>query len=154
MKPPLKILARLAIDTTGSALVEMVIVVPLALAILAGAVDFGMAFATQATASKSVRDAARYLTTLPSSAVCGWGVTNAKNLVVYGNGSGSGSSLISGWSVSNVTITTSPASCASTPMTIIVNATVPYTPIIVGSLFPIRSAFTLTAQHEEPWLGQ
>lgn len=154
MKSPIKFMLRLAGDSTGSALVEMTIVVPVAISMMAGVVDFGMAFATQATGGKSVRDAGRYLSTLPSSAACGWGVANAKNLAVYGNLAGTGSPLITGWATSNVTITTSPANCATQPYTIIVTATIPYTSIMVASFLPISSTFTLTAQHEEPSLGQ
>ena len=44
----------------------MTIVVPVAISLMAGGVDFGLAFTTQATGSKSVRDAARYLGSLPA----------------------------------------------------------------------------------------
>ena len=78
MKSPIKFMLRLAGDSTGSALVEMTIVVPVAISMMAGVVDFGMAFATQATGGKSLRDAGRYLSTLPLSAACGWGVANGE----------------------------------------------------------------------------
>jgi hypothetical protein len=132
----------------------MTLVVPMAISLMAGGVDFGMALATQATGSKSVHDAARYLGTLPPSAVCGWGQTNAKNLAVYGNLDGTGNTLITGWSTTNITITTSPAGCAAGYTTIIVTATIPYTSIILASFLPISSTFNMSTQHEEPSIGQ
>ena len=52
MRSLFKLLARVARCTSGSALVEMTIVVPVAISLMAGGVDFGMAFATLATGSK------------------------------------------------------------------------------------------------------
>ena len=46
----------------------MTLVVPLAVALMVGAVDFGMGFSAQATLGKSVRDAARYVAGLPAGA--------------------------------------------------------------------------------------
>jgi Flp pilus assembly protein TadG len=131
----------------------MTIVVPVAISLMAGGVDFGWAFATQATGSKSVHDAARYLGTLPSSAVCGWGQANAQNLAVYGtlDVTGNPPSLITNWQTSNVSIVTNPADCPTTqPFTVIVTATIPYTSIILASFLPISSTFNLSTRHEEP----
>ena len=61
MRSMFKFLLRFASCSSGSALVEMTIVVPVAISLMAGGVDFGLALSTQATGSKSVRDAARYL---------------------------------------------------------------------------------------------
>ena len=61
MRTLFKFLLQLARSSSGSALVEMTIIVPVAISLMAGGVDFGWALSTQATGSKSVRDAARYL---------------------------------------------------------------------------------------------
>ena len=154
MKSLVRFFLRLARCSSGSAAVEMTIIVPMAVSLMAGGVDFGMALATQATGVKAVRDAARYLGTLPPSVVCGWGQTNAQNLAVYGNLAGTGNPLITGWSTSNVTITTSPtANCGAGYTTIIVTATIPYTSIILASM-PIAGTINLSARHEEPSIGQ
>src|SRR5450631_3669781 len=69
MKPLFEFFLRLAHCSSGSALVETAIVVPVAISLMAGAVDFGMALSTQTTLSKSVRNAARYMASLPTSRV-------------------------------------------------------------------------------------
>lgn len=135
--------------TSGSVLLEMTIVTPIAIALMAGGVDFGMALSTQKTADKSVRDAARYLGSLPSSIGCpSWAITNAKNIVVYGQISSSGTKLIPNWQTSDVTIT-----CDSTTNDIVVSAVVPYSSIILLSLLPIPHTFNLSATHEERQVG-
>jgi len=70
------------------------------ISLLVGGVDLGVAFSAHATVVKSVRDAARYLGSLPTTAACStWAIANAKNLAVFGRLSpGDGdSALISGW---------------------------------------------------------
>ena len=117
---------------------------------MTGATDFGRAYTTSSTADKSMRDATRYLAHLPFSAVCGWGLTNAQNLAVYGNTAGTGNPLITGWSTSNVTLA-QPTSCASNPASdqiVKLTASVPFTAIMFVGL-----ASTLYAQHEERWIG-
>lgn len=158
MRSLYKMLLQLACCSSGSVLVEMTIIVPLAISLMAGGVDFGLAISQHSTIAKSVRDAGRYLGTLPPSAVCGWGASKAQNLAVYGNLAGSGNPLIAGWQKNgvnnNVTITTDPANCASVQQTIIVTANVPYNSIILAAFLPIQNIYTLTAQHEEPSIGQ
>jgi Flp pilus assembly protein TadG len=139
-----KFLLRLAHCSSGSALLEMAIIIPVAISLMAGGIHFGWALSTQATVNKSVRDAARYLSTLPAGAVCGWGQSNAANLVTQ-NLSGS-----------SVTITTNQPnnSCPTCPSTTPPGAC--FT-IIVTATFPYKSIFlthTMIAQHQEPWIGQ
>src|SRR5262245_12448449 len=97
-------LCRLARCSSGSAVVEATIYIPIVISLMIGGVDFGMAFYADATVGKSVRDAARYLASLPipptSAARVGcstWAITKAQNLAVFGNLSGTGSPLITGW---------------------------------------------------------
>jgi Flp pilus assembly protein TadG len=144
-----KFLLQLARCSSGNALIEMTIVVPVAISLTAGGVDFGMALTTQATAGKSVRDAARYLGSLRASE-CNGQIANAQNIAVYGNLTGTGNALVPNWNANggannNVSIT-----CGST---IVVSAKIPYDSIIFTSFLPISSTLTLSTQHEEPQLG-
>ena len=148
MRSPVKFLLRLARCSSGNALVEMTIIVPVAISLMAGGVDFGLALTTQATA-KSVRDAARYLGSLRASE-CNDQISNAQNIAVYGNLSGTGTALVPNWDANggannNVNIT-----CGST---IVVSAKIPYDSIILVSFLPISGTLTLSTQHEEPQLG-
>jgi Flp pilus assembly protein TadG len=151
MKSLFKFLLRLARCSSGSALVEMAIIVPVTIALMIGGVDFGWWVSTQATGSKSVRDAARYLGSLPASD-CNAATANAKNLAVYGSFT-AGTPLIPNWQPSDVTVT-----CPLTQSSVTVFATFPYKSIIVTSAmalyFPaLPSTFTLSTQHVEPQVG-
>ena len=55
------LLRRLAGCTSGAATLEAAIVLPVAISLMVGGVEFGNLFLTYGTAAKSVRDAARYL---------------------------------------------------------------------------------------------
>jgi Flp pilus assembly protein TadG len=149
MRSLVKYLLRLARCSSGNALVEMTIVVPVAISLMVGGVDFGLALTTQATASKSVRDAARYLGSLRASE-CTAQIASAQNLAVYGNLAGSGNPLVPNWNASGGTNNHVNITCGST---IIVSANIPYTPIIGATFLPIESTYTLRTQHEEPQVG-
>jgi Flp pilus assembly protein TadG len=160
MKRVFKFFLRLARCTSGSAaLLEATLIVPPTVALMVGVVDFSVALTTEATAGKSVRDAARYLASLPAIAVCpssgtGWGVSNAQNLAVYGNIAGTGNPLISGWSPSDVQVTYS-AGCTNSPpepFNITVTATFPYTPFMAARLVGV-SGGTKHAIYEEASLA-
>jgi hypothetical protein len=137
----------------------MALIAPVAISLMAGAVDFAMALSTMATGGKSVYDAARYLASLPATAVCGgtpWGVSNAKNLAVYGNIAGTDNTLIAGWSTTDVTVTYT-SGCTSSPLqafNITVTATFPYNSIILAGFLPmINSTYTMSATHQEASLA-
>jgi Flp pilus assembly protein TadG len=160
MKPLFEFFLRLAHCSSGSALLEMTIVVPVAISLMAGSVDFGLALSAQTTLSKSVRDAARYMASLPTSRVdptgnplavycSSWAIAKAKNLVVYGNFSTAGKTLIPDWTTNGGTVSID----CSTPVTT-VKAQVPYKSIILATFLPIASTFTLSAQHGEAQVGQ
>lgn len=85
-------------DQRGVAITEFALVVPLLLLVALITIDYGRAVYQYNTLTKSVRDAARYL----SMQSPGSGASVAKSLVVYGNPSGSGSPLALGLSVSQV----------------------------------------------------
>jgi Flp pilus assembly protein TadG len=141
MRSLFELFARLARCSSGSALVEMTIIIPVALSLMAGGVDFGMALSTQATLAKSVRDAARYLGGLPASAYCQtWATSYAKSLVT-------------------TTLPSAIPSVDCSTSVIVVSATFPYNSIIVGTFCVTQTncttfgTFTLSAQHEERQVG-
>jgi Flp pilus assembly protein TadG len=149
MRSLVKYLLRFARCSSGNALVEMTIVVPVAISLMVGGVDFGLALTTQATASKSVRDAARYLGSLRASE-CTAQIASAQNLAVYGNLAGTGNPLVPNWNASGGTNNHVNITCGST---IVVSANIPYTSIIGATFLPIESTYTLRTQHEEPQVG-
>lgn len=92
----------LAACERGTQLVELAIVLPVLLLLLATTAEFGRFFHTYSTLTKATRSAARYLTTAPAD---GSDDAAARNLVVYGNTEGDGDPLVSGLSTTQVTIT-------------------------------------------------
>lgn len=76
----------------GVALVEFALVLPFLILLSIITVEFGRAVWEYNTLTKSVRDAARYL----SIQTPGTKITEARNLAVYGNPSGSGAPLAIG----------------------------------------------------------
>jgi TadE-like protein len=132
--------------TSGTALVEMTIITPLVLSLMIGGIDFAWGFSTYATGAKSVRNAARYLGSLPESTGCpGWAIDNAKNLAVTGQITG-GTPLIPGWSTGDITVT-----CAGGIATVAGEFT--YIPFIIASFLPIAASYRLHTQHEERQVG-
>lgn len=82
----------------GVAIVEFALILPLLLILIFITTEFGRAVYQYSTLTKSVRNAVRYL----SVQTPGTRTTEAKNLVVYGNTSGTGSPLVVGLALSNV----------------------------------------------------
>src|SRR5262245_15507922 len=147
------LLLRLARCSSGSAMVEAAVVMPVAISLMAGSIDFGRAYWASSTADKSMRDAARYLARVPQAAVCGWGLTNAKNLAVYGNLAGSGAPLINAsWSTTNVTLA-QPTDCGAAFTVIRLQATVPFTALTLTAV-GLSNSITLNVNHEERWIGE
>jgi Flp pilus assembly protein TadG len=138
--------------TSGAALVEATLVVPIAIALMVGIVDCARAYMAIATAQKSLRDATRYLTILPANAVCDWGLTRAKNVAVYGNISGTGVPLVHGWVTGDIS-RTAPANCAASFNKITLSANVPFT-ALTWQVVGLPTNLTFNVQHEERWIGQ
>jgi Flp pilus assembly protein TadG len=145
-------LRRLLHCESGTASIETIVVLPLAISLMAGGVEFGQVWSEWGTANKSIRDATRYLARLDYNSICDWGKDNAKKITVYGTIDGA-TALISGWTTADVTLaspdcTSAPASAYSIQM----QATVPYT----GTMLPLigmSNSFTFTVTHEEPQVG-
>lgn len=94
----------------GLALVETAITLPLLLFVMLAASEFTNAFVQHTTLTKAARDAARYAAEEAIDGTLTVNLTNAikdeaKRLLVYGNKAGSGSPLIPGLSVGDVTVT-------------------------------------------------
>jgi Flp pilus assembly protein TadG len=160
MRSIFKLFHRLGRDTSGAALIEMTIALPVIISLMAGGVDFGIAITTQGTGSKSIRDAARYLATVPASSVCGWGLANAKSLAVYGKFGGVDgvdTPLIPGWAMaggSNNNVELGSATDCTNPTIIQLQAKFPYSSIMLSAVLPGVTALTLTTQHQERQIGQ
>ena len=82
----------------GAALVEFALILPLLLLLTFITTEFGRAMYQYNTLTKSVRDAARYL----SIQTPGTHMTEASNLIVYGNVAGTGAPLALGLALTNV----------------------------------------------------
>ena len=82
----------------GVAIVEFALILPFLLLLTFITTEFGRAIWEYNTLAKSVRDGARYLSTQPP----GTKITEARNLMVYGNMAGSGTPLAIGLTTSNV----------------------------------------------------
>lgn len=82
----------------GAALVEFALVLPLLLLVTFVVTEYSRALYQYNILTKSVRDAARYL----SSQNPGTKLAQAKNLVVYGNPAGSGTALALGLTTGQV----------------------------------------------------
>jgi hypothetical protein len=166
MIPLVEFLSRLARCAFGSALVEATIYVPIAISLMVGGVDFGRAFFADATVGKSVRDAARYLASLPipptnpTRVGCStWAIKNAKYLAVYGKVSPNDGdpALISGWMAnftSGITVpdTKVKVDCSDASK-ILVRAHASYIPLMLGAVLPGIGTLSLSAQHEEQAVG-
>lgn len=82
----------------GVAIVEFALILPFLLLLTFITTEFGRAIWEYNTLTKSVRDAARYL----SIQTPGTHIAEARNLMVYGNLKGTGTPLALGLSTSNV----------------------------------------------------
>jgi hypothetical protein len=83
---------------TGTAIVEFALVLPLLLLLTMTTTEFGRAIYQYNTIVKSLRDATRYLSMQTPNTK----ITEAKNLVVFGNIAGTGQALVTGLTVAKV----------------------------------------------------
>jgi Flp pilus assembly protein TadG len=98
----LLLIGRLARDERGIQLAELAIVLPVFLLLFAATAEFGRYFYEYTTLAKAARVGVRYLAT---AGVNVQSDTVARNLVVYGNTSGTGTPVVPGLTTSNITIT-------------------------------------------------
>lgn len=97
-------LNRFRRDERGVQLVEMAIVIPMMLVLFAAVAEFGRYFHEYTTLAKASRLGARYLISKSVNSSVNY-ESIAKNIVVYGNATGSGSPILTGLSVENVQVT-------------------------------------------------
>ncbi len=159
----------------GIASVEFVLILPLLALMLFGTIEVGRLLFDFHAASKTVRDATRYLTRIDAVALglaCPAGtvnnaaaeVTNAKNLALRGTIDTSRPYLLGYWTDPNsISVTVSCednsadlyqgfyAGAAFVP-SITVSATVPV-PLLVGGLMGLGGTLTFTVSHEEVHFG-
>ncbi len=82
----------------------MAIVIPILLVLFAAVAEFGRYFHEYTTLAKASRLGARYLISKSVNSSVNYEAI-AKNIVVYGNATGSGSPILNGLSTSNVEVT-------------------------------------------------
>ena len=127
---------------------------PLAISLMVGGVEFGRILSAYSTADKSMRSATRYLSQVPANAVCGWGLTNAQNLAVYGRIDGTGSPLIPGWTAGNVTLAGIDCKAAlPNPAVLELRAAVPF-PLVMANYLGLSNPYTLNVSHQERHIGE
>ena len=97
-------------DERGTQLVELAIVLPVALLLLASVAEFGRFFYTYTTLSKATRAGARYLI----SQEPGTKDAAAKNLVVYGSTAGGAKPIVDKLGAANVAVSYSAANKTTT----------------------------------------
>ena len=85
----------------GTAIVEFALILPLLLLLTMITTEFGRAIYQYNTIVKSLRNATRYLSLQTQNTQ----ITEAQNLVVFGNIAGTGTALVPGLTVSQVTPT-------------------------------------------------
>ena len=88
-------------DERGTQLVELAIVLPVVVLLLASVAEFGRFFYTYTTLSKATRAGARYLISQPPGTKDGAG----KNLVVYGSTGDGAQPVVDKLGAANVTVT-------------------------------------------------
>jgi Flp pilus assembly protein TadG len=136
----------------GLAAVEFAIILPLVLLIMLATAELGRALYQYNTLTKAVRDGARYLSSVAIGGgagvidLTGTKMTNTKNLVVFGNISGTGTSLLPGLTLAQITIPDPPLD----PLHVRVQAAYTYQPIFAtlpgfGLMSDISANWNLTA---------
>ena len=126
-------------DERGIQLVELAIVIPIFVLLFGAVAEFGRFFYEYTTVAKAARVGARYLA---SARVSATEDAKVKNLVVYGNLTGTGTPILSGLSTSHVVITRQ-GGAATVPETVTIE--------IIG--FKHQPVFDLGALTNSPTLS-
>lgn len=123
----MNILNRLVRDRTGTAAAEMMLVVPIFVALMFGSFELGHFYVSEHVVQKAVRDAARYAGRLPATNFdCGSATVNAtaeaqiKSIARRGVPTGTPSSRLEGWT-SDAMTTVSLACQSSTTLSYVNN---------------------------------
>jgi len=99
---------RFVLDERGTSMIELAIVLPIMLLLMASIAEFGRFFYTYTTLAKATRAGARYIAAQPYA--CGTYRLQARNLVVCGKPTcaGGDAPVVKNLTISNVDITTTP----------------------------------------------
>jgi Flp pilus assembly protein TadG len=139
-------------ENRGNELIEFALVLPLLVLMLAGAIEFGRAFYTYNILTKSVRNAARYLSDaqISDTGVIGAGyVAKTKNLAVYGNVAGTGTKVIPDLQTTQINVPATTPGPSVGQFHVTVSASYPYSPLF-GFLL---SGVTLTTKETMLFVG-
>jgi Flp pilus assembly protein TadG len=121
--------ARVVREQGGVEIIEFAFVLPLLAILLIGGIEFGRAFYTYNVLTKSVRNAARYLSSKPiasSGTISAATVTKTKNLAVYGNIAGTGAPVIGGLSTAHINVPSPGTVVSVQQIYVTVSANYPY----------------------------
>ena len=127
-------LTNLVRNDSGVQLVELAIILPIFVILFAATAEFGRYFYEYTTLAKAARVGARYLVT--AKVDCNNG-NIAKNLVVFGTTDGTGTPILSGLTVNNVSITPNDQACSGTPQGVPETITVSFTGFTHQSVFDL-----------------
>ncbi len=169
-----RLLKKLRRSRSGAAAVEFaLLMIFIVLPLFFGLFEMSRALQQHHVVLKSVRDAARYAARLPNynaatpieATVCAETTGDAqtiKNLAMYGNVTAGGlPPLLPLWTDLTTLCIAGPTPATGfvvngvtlTPLYVRVSATVPYQDLGLFTLLGIND-FNLTAQHEEPYIGE
>ncbi|HKR00763.1 MAG TPA: TadE/TadG family type IV pilus assembly protein [Pyrinomonadaceae bacterium] len=132
-------LKRFGCEERGAQLVELAIILPIFMFMFGAVAEFGRYFYEYTTLSKATRAGARYLISAKTSAQED---TIAKNIVVYGNPTGTGTPVVKGLTPGNVIVTRTGGSL-----------TVPQTVTVEISGYKYQPAFDLGKMLNMPSLS-
>ena len=106
-------------DRSGTAAVEMALVIPFLLVLMMGSIDLGNYFLSEHVVDKAVRDASRYAARLPiintdgstnydcsSNTVSSSTQTSIQQVARYGDPSGTGTVRLPGWTSNSMAVVT------------------------------------------------
>ncbi len=154
----LSLFNRLTRDARGNAVVELALVLPLLLLLLAGMTEIGRAYYQANAVEKGLRAGALFAgrNSFPLTAQVR---TMVANLVKTGTLDGSGAYLVSGWADVdadlNIDDTLTFPIDATTPIPVVrVTATVPFDPLMPGMLaFVGLNELNIELSHEQAFVG-
>ncbi|MGJ3256502.1 MAG: TadE/TadG family type IV pilus assembly protein [Alcanivorax sp.] len=150
----------------GAAMVEFAILLPLMIVLVFGITEMGRAIYQQTTLSKAVSSGARYMSRSfqSVSADCSQGgnwaasITNASNLVAFGNQAGSGTPLLPDLDAGDVSFTSEQRTVTGggDACVIIATASVDFSAIFGDTIVPFLDLgpITLGATVEERYHGE
>jgi Flp pilus assembly protein TadG len=149
-------LNNLAKRESGVAAVEMALIMPFAILLVVGIIEFGRVIEQTNAVEKGLASAAMFVAraSYPLTAA---ETTSAENLAKYGNKAGTGGYLVSGWGEAGADLSMTPRSVTVGTNTVYVytlTATVPFDPILPGLTAWLGfDNFNIEATLEQAYIG-